>query len=72
MSHSTLKMTRFEVEKLASVSAASRAVPYLINTFKGRNLGSIGRIAESHLPASNDPDLSARSGLKRLLTMRVW
>jgi len=72
MLHSTIKMTRFEVEKLAPVRADSRAVPYLINTFKGRSLGSIGHIAESHLPAGNDPNLSARTGLKRLLTMRVW
>lgn len=72
MSQSTLKMTRFEVEKLAPVSKASRAVPYLINTFKGRSLGSIGRIAESELAASNDSDFCAPTGLKRLLTMRVW
>lgn len=72
MSRNTLKMTRFEVEKLAPISATGRAVPYLINTFKGKSLGSIGHVAESHLRASNDPDLAAPTGLKRLLFMRVW
>ena len=84
MSHSTLKMTRFEVERMASSSARSRAVPYLINTFRGKSLGSLGYIVESALPASNDAGtavrlatriaghFSAGFGLKQLLTLPVW
>ena len=68
----TLKMTRFEVEKLPAGKAPNRAVPYLINTFRGKSLGIVGRIAESELPAGNDAGFSSRAGLKRLLNILGW
>ena len=86
MSHSTLKLTRFEVERLAPARAPTRSVPYLINTFHGEKLGTIGYIPESALPAGNDRKMSVPGryarrvsghfsrgfGLKSLLTMPVW
>ena len=68
----TLKMTRFEVEKLPGGKAPNRAVPYLINTFRGKSLGIVGRVAENELPSSNDSDFSRRAGLKRLLHILGW
>ena len=86
MSLSTLKMTRFEIEKLVPVRAPTRSVPYLINTFHGEKLGSFGYIPESSECAGNDSRFPASTryarrvsghfsggfGLKQLLTMPVW
>ncbi len=71
MSHTTIKLTVFRVEKLQCMGGAGRSSPFRITVYEGATLGHAGSVAEEMLEAANHDRFAHHGhiGFKRLLTM---
>lgn len=69
MTQTNVHLTNVHSNKLRSIVGQGSTSPYQIWVTPGRSLGVIGKIIEpSEIIASNDPVLSGKSWLLRVLT----